>query len=309
MVIRVFKRFIEDQRGAVLPMAVVMFPIILGMAGLGVDTSRWMMIRRDLQNAADAAAIAGAWEVANGYQLNYQAAGLREAIENGYDNTIPGANLDVIYILEEDGTEKVTANLEMPAKVLFAGLVFGENVKLANAAATAIIGPTGNYCILSLDEEADAAVSAVGTADVDANGCGLAVNSGSDTALDLTGNVIVNVGDVSIVGEEDVGNNVTFNYDSLRTNANPIPDPYRNLEVPDYAGWPDCVVVANATTSGNCVFRGGRSIAGNASFTFAPGVYIFEDGDLRITGNSGTVSGDGVSLVFTGTSPGNVGGA
>lgn len=36
-------------------------PVLIGSSGLAVDTSQWYMWKRELQNAADQAALAGAW--------------------------------------------------------------------------------------------------------------------------------------------------------------------------------------------------------------------------------------------------------
>lgn len=307
--ILLLNRYIQEHRAAVLPMAALLFPVILGMTGLGVDVSNWMMTRRNLQNAADAAAISAAWEIANGYDFNYETAALNEAERNGYDPNAEGSTLDVEYTIDEDGTESVTANLSMRGKLWFSSLLFNKNVSLANAAATAIIQPTGNFCILSLDEEADGAISAMGNATVDANGCGLAVNSNSDTALDFTGSVVVHVADVSIVGDHDVSNNVDFEYDSIRTNANPIPDPYTDLEVPPH----NCSTYSNTkiktnqtiTNSGIRTFCGGLSISSNAVVNFEPGIYIIDGGDFAI--NSGTVTGEGVTFILTNSGGGSWG--
>lgn len=40
---RIFHRYLQDTRGGLLPMVAVMFPVIMGMAGLGLDVSNWMM--------------------------------------------------------------------------------------------------------------------------------------------------------------------------------------------------------------------------------------------------------------------------
>lgn len=284
-------------------MAALLFPVILGMTGLGVDASNWMMTRRDLQNAADAAAISAAWEIANGYDDNYETAALNEAQNNGYDPSKAGSTLDVDYTVAEDGTESVTAALSMRGELWFSALLFNKDVSLANAAATAIIEPTGNFCVLSLDEEADGAISAMGNATIDANGCGLAVNSDSDTALDFTGSVTVNVGDVSIVGDHDVSQNVDFQYESMRTGANPIPDPYADLEVPDHtcSSYSETKIKTNqniTNPSGIKTFCGGLSISAGAVVDFAPGIYIIDGGDFSIA--TSTVTGqDGVTFILT----------
>src|SRR5690349_10595968 len=50
-----------DERGNVLAFMAFGLPIILGCAGLAVDTIQWVYAKRELQGAADAAAIAGVY--------------------------------------------------------------------------------------------------------------------------------------------------------------------------------------------------------------------------------------------------------
>jgi Flp pilus assembly protein TadG len=70
----------------------LMLPIIIGMTGLGVDVSMWVMQKQHLQTAADAAATAGSWEIAKGDKANAQAAATKAA-EDGVNPTVlsPGA--------------------------------------------------------------------------------------------------------------------------------------------------------------------------------------------------------------------------
>ena len=55
----IFRSLITDERGNVLAMTAVGLPLLLGCAGLAVDTIQWVSAKRELQSAADAAAIAG----------------------------------------------------------------------------------------------------------------------------------------------------------------------------------------------------------------------------------------------------------
>src|SRR5918996_3749724 len=50
-----------DERGNVLALTAVGLPLILGCAALAVDTAQWVFAKRELQSAADAAAIAGVY--------------------------------------------------------------------------------------------------------------------------------------------------------------------------------------------------------------------------------------------------------
>lgn len=52
--------YLGDTRGAILPIAAILFPIIIGMVALGVDAGSWLITKRNLQNAADAAVLAAA---------------------------------------------------------------------------------------------------------------------------------------------------------------------------------------------------------------------------------------------------------
>ena len=57
----IFRSLITDERGNVLAMTAVGLPLLLGCAGLAVDTIQWVSAKRELQSAADAAAIAGVY--------------------------------------------------------------------------------------------------------------------------------------------------------------------------------------------------------------------------------------------------------
>ena len=67
-----FKKVWGDKRGNSLAIAAASFPLIIGAAGLATDTIQWTLWKRQLQRAADSAAIAGVYdrESANGATTN-----------------------------------------------------------------------------------------------------------------------------------------------------------------------------------------------------------------------------------------------
>ncbi|MCH8345587.1 MAG: hypothetical protein IIC87_01515, partial [Chloroflexi bacterium] len=66
--------------------------VLLGMAALTIDVGLAYVARRDMQNAADAAALAGADVLLEGQSLALAASAARDlALQNGYD----GAAADV----------------------------------------------------------------------------------------------------------------------------------------------------------------------------------------------------------------------
>ena len=53
----------DDTRGMILPYVTVMLVVIVGVAVLALDGARYMSLQTQLQNGADALALAGAAEL------------------------------------------------------------------------------------------------------------------------------------------------------------------------------------------------------------------------------------------------------
>jgi Flp pilus assembly protein TadG len=60
-----FKRLWRDRRGNALAIAGAALPLVLGSAGLASDTIQWTLWKRQLQRAADSAAMAGVYAIAS----------------------------------------------------------------------------------------------------------------------------------------------------------------------------------------------------------------------------------------------------
>ena len=56
------RKLIKDRRGNALAIACAAMPLVVGAAGLAVDTIQWTLWKRQLQRAADSAAIAGVYD-------------------------------------------------------------------------------------------------------------------------------------------------------------------------------------------------------------------------------------------------------
>jgi len=61
-----FRKLWRDQDGQILLMFTIMVPVIFGMIGLGLEYNRYLMLGSELQNLADAAALAGAKKLDRG---------------------------------------------------------------------------------------------------------------------------------------------------------------------------------------------------------------------------------------------------
>ena len=63
------------RRGAVVPLMALMLVFILGVVAFAVDIGYMVVVRQELQNAADSSALAGASQLADlGYQVDMAAA-------------------------------------------------------------------------------------------------------------------------------------------------------------------------------------------------------------------------------------------
>jgi hypothetical protein len=306
-----FKKFISSKEAAVLPMVAVAFPAILGLAGLGMDVGNWMKQRRDLQTAADAAAIAAAYEYVqgSGEQANVEAAALREAIGNGYPSD---AGDSEIFVTIYEDTSEVEVELAAASAGVFVSLFMDEDAITRTRAIAQFGSDNGEFCMLSLDTTAGPAVSTFGNVNINATGCGIAVNSNADNALDFGGTSDIDIGDLAIVGDYEVGGNVDLDAGDIDTNAGHTPDPYEDLVVPDFDACAQSDMngnnVINSDTDvtfwnnyldsyGNYVLCGNHTISGG-DHDLPSGVYIVDGGNLQFTTN-GYVDGTGVSFVLT----------
>jgi hypothetical protein len=293
---KVISKYIHETIGSVLPFVALSLPVVIGMIGLGTDAGMWMAQKRSLQNAADAAVIAATWEKAQDTEDYMDFSALKEAQNNGYE---PELNGELTLNINED--DIVSVSVSQDAKLFFSRIIFRDPPRISASAQAAIKGGGSSYCILALEDEDSDAFTTFGNAEINAPNCSVGVNSESDEALSLSGNVDVTFGDVSVVGDVDIGNSVDFTYASLKTGQSAFSDPYISLEVPDFD---ECDYNRKRVNQNEVlnpgVYCNGLSISGNNHVTFNAGVYIINGGSLKVTGN-GTLTGEDVTFIFTGS--------
>ena len=180
---RLVARFCRDTGGAIAIFVALLFPMVLGMMGLTVDVGIWYTEKRELQNIADAASLAGGSEIANGSSLSIVIAAVTaDANRNNFDPTkdtitinlppVSGPNAGV------DGSVEVIITRQMP--LFFTTAFFkliGDADRQFNATARAVVNTIevdGDFCILGLDETKSKAVNVFGTGTATLD-CGIAV--------------------------------------------------------------------------------------------------------------------------------------
>ena len=142
---RFLRCFAKDESGGVLIYTAFASAVMLGFVGLAVDVASWYSAQRDMQSAADAAAMAGVLELARGATTTEIQTRAKDAAQlNGYvsgEVTINNPPLAGDYIGNAAFVEAVVAQ-DQPG--FFSAMAYpGDMTVMARAVATLAGAPTG----------------------------------------------------------------------------------------------------------------------------------------------------------------------
>jgi Flp pilus assembly protein TadG len=299
-----------DSGSAAVLVAISLVPIF-GMMGLAIDVGQLRFAKQRLQMTADAAALAGALELgACGATADCSA--LETAAQNALtENGFTGSTLQASCIPTGTGlaisvnngpcalgsqnphngnTKYVEAVVSQTQPTYFAGMLGIRTVQIM-ARAEAGLGDS-QFCLY---------LGSPGSNTLQMNGsslvlqCGIMDNSNSSQAIQLNGATltapIINVRG----GYQQNGGTVSH----INTNVPAMADPLASTPKPTVGGctYPLTYSVNGGNTTLNPgTYCGGISL-NSGNITLNPGVYILT-GPLSI--NSGSFSGSGVTIYFTG---------
>ena len=272
--------------GNVAVMFAMMLPLIVGGAGLGVETTYWRYKQLQMQSAADAAAFAGAMEKRAGSDHGaIVSAATVAASQNGF-STAAGT---VAVSTPAGAPTALEVVLRTEAPRFFSAALLSTPVPL-RARAVAEYDGSSAVCVLALEPSAPQALTISGSAEVTLQGCNLMANSIAADAVvvqgsaELTTPCLISVGGASLSGTV----NLTA-CPSVITQAPRAADPYKDLAAPEGTG--PCLSDAGATLAP------GRYCNGMdlADVTLSPGVYVVSGGDFRVNANA-EVQGTGVTI-------------
>lgn len=312
-------KLLREESGQVLVMTTLCMGILIGALGIAVDVGLLFHARRNMQTAADAAAMAGATEMYYNGSTNVTAKAAAAAKANGVDNTVTGNHVIVTTSPTLPGgyscascvevqlsTPNSTVFMQTMSKLLFPSS--SNNFSSINVSAMAIAGAPGvsQTCMYVMDPTDPDTLQIHGAADINGPGCGVYVNSKSSAALCVTGSAGKSTfATLDVVGGQDSKGNCK---------GNPGPPVYTGagVETPAIAnqGMPtdptqDCTSVTTvATLSGTIAGPGYGKYACYtnscttskkgvttcspvtlSSATLGPGVYVFESG-VSVSGNT-----------------------
>jgi Flp pilus assembly protein TadG len=297
-------KILHDESGQTLIFVALSMTFILGVVGMATDVGTLLHDRRNLQIAADSAAIAGAVEEnINPAAANVQAAGQRAATQNGITN---GSNGAVVTINTPPASGPhagaagyVEAIVTQTEPVFFMKL-FSFTSMNVGARAVAFNGAKNQGCMLALNPTASDTIHLQGSFDVSAPGCAVIDDSNASDALVFTGGGgTLTAGSVGVVGGATgaTGDSTP----APVTGIAPESDPLANLPAPTYNA-ASCTAPPTGTTWGPATAGGTVCYSGDISVknavTMSAGTYVFP-GTLDFSGN-GSLTGTGVTLYFPG---------
>jgi hypothetical protein len=257
------KRLWKDRRGNALAIAAGAFPLLVGAAGLAADTIQWTLWKRELQRAADSAALAGVYDrvatrtttgttvvVNHDLTLNHHT-GI--GLVAGYPQvTFPADDVP------NDMRNQVRVVLAVTKPLPFSSMFMSAAPVIIARSTAASVPGSDEYCVVALENAANRTGLTIGGSSAIEMDCGMISNSPSanssainnGNASNVIASVIASVGGMKYSTNWQVGK-----YDPY---ASATEDPYSDIDptasemsscAQNPPGFTETTVVAQGTTS------------------------------------------------------------
>ena len=315
-----FKRLWNDKRGNVIVIAGAALPLIVGSAGLATDTIQWTLWKRQLQRAADSAALAGVYDrlSSSGSNATVAATVAHDLALNLHTTVAIKSGYPVVSFPADAGAmvNQVKVELAVQQPLTFSSMFLtAAPVIVANATAAGVPG-SGEYCVVSLENNASkTGITIGGSAKLDMN-CGMISNSpASNSALSNGNSSQVKATSIAAVGGVQASN--TWTVDSYEPYSSPLPDPYANLPIPtpsSCGGFPSANDLDFRTNPNHAAgqvvcYSSEMKIQGDVKLGAA--TYVLDAASIKMTSTSAKLSCDGCTIILTSstaaTNPSSIG--
>ena len=307
MILAALRSLCGDERGNALMLAVIAMPLVLGSVGLAVDTMQWVLLKRQLQQVADSAAMTGSFATIRGGDIDY-AVDLDIDRRRAQFATIT-ATAEISPPGHDGDANAVAVHLTAPGAFSFSSLFLRHPITVA-VEATATVIETGGFCAFALGESSDAGIVVQPNSSIEAD-CGIATNSSAasaivaDASAQLAAKTLFAFGGIKGGPVDGSGR--------VRAHALKQKDPLGDTSPPDIpdTGCPNITINGDVSNGGATLKPGcyGNIIL-DGHVTLLPGDYILNRGSM-IFGSTADVSCAGCSFFLTSadaaTSPGSIG--
>jgi len=297
---RLLQHFLRDQSGSYVLVVALMMPVLAGTAGLGTEVVWWLYEHKNMQSAADSGAVSAATA---GSDIIAQANSVTASY--GYVN---GDNSVAVTVNQPPSSGNYTTTSQAVEVIVsqsqprMLSSLFGSGPVIITARAVAVPN-AGTGCVLALDPTASSAVKVSGSNQLNLIKCNLYSDSNANPSLDVSGSAAVSANQVGVVGNISGASNITAP-NGIRTGMRPVADPYANVSPPPEPSCSNAKITVNSngkntSLSPGC-YSGNITVNAGATLNLSPGIYYLDGANLSVAGNA-TITGTGVTLVFTGS--------
>ncbi len=299
-------KLVSSRRGSVAIILALTVPILVGMVALGTEVTFVIYKHRQMQVAADSAALSAATALASGHP-SYTVEAIAVAGTLGFVNGVASATVVANTPPTAGSYAGVSTYVEVIVSQPQTLVMISYFTSTAfNVSARAVAkAPSGSSCVLQTDPAATTGVQIGNGANVTLNQCGLAVNATGSAALSVSGGATLNSPTVSVAGQASVSGGGAINPSSgLKVNQSPATDPYASTAMPtapagclktNFQTQPYQSTAWNLSPGTYC---GGMSIGNGATVNLAAGTYFMKSGTFNVSGGT-TVTGSGVTIILT----------
>ncbi|WFL77104.1 pilus assembly protein [Altererythrobacter arenosus] len=290
------RRLRASKQGNAALLVALGAPALIGGTGFAVDTAQWYLWKRELQQAVDQAAYAGALALANEDSADLYSDRANQEFSANLSVTKEFASDLYIDIVDYAGGDdnSVLARASATRRLPFSSFLTGGPVTVsATAQASFAQGASYSACIVSLADDG-AGTTIGGNASIKAQ-CGIAALSCSDDAITIDGSATVETDIIVACGKVDAPTDLD---DKVIEDADNLVDEYADLEPP----------TNDANRTYNCTGKGQNKQASLLPGTYAglvvkcttvlsSGIYVINGGELDLSANY-NVTGTGVMFVL-----------
>jgi hypothetical protein len=271
------------------------FPVLLGMAGLGIDSAAIYNQRAQMQSVADSTALALGKEM---NLLSEDLSPLQASGEARAETLIAEKDLadrpHSVEITLDRGRAAATVAISMETETFLPPEIWGDNPIVVSAQAN-IVGNT-RLCVLTLDGKSKRALQLDKLARVTAPDCFVQSNSkDSDGLSSRQLSLLITSSTCSSGGYEG---DLALYLPPPEVDCPAIDNPLEMREAPAVGGCDfDGLQIDDSQSIAPGHYCGGLKIMGKAKVTAEPGTYILSGGSLEVQ-NSATLVGDDVAFYF-----------
>lgn len=229
---RNLRRIAKQTSGNAALLVAAGLPALIGAAGLGIDTAQWFMWKREMQYAADQAALAGAWALVGRTPGDGYITRAKQELNANLQQVTFATQPTVTKAKWQDSVadNSVVVTFSATKRLPFSSFLTNKAVTVsARSQAVFQQGRSFTSCLIAVDPDTRGAIVIGGNAYVVA-GCGAAALSTHEDSVIKNGGAVFDVG--WIVSEGGIDDGFNDGKTEIWEHQTDLSDPFANLTPP-----------------------------------------------------------------------------